>query len=280
MTNNERIDAYFNSDLSEVEKQNLLNDLDSNPGLKEEFEFQQEVVNGIKAYRKQELIAKLDNIQIVSTGQALLIKTIAVIGIVGAGTVGTILWMDNNDIPEETNVIKTEEVTTQPEEIPVESISPETETAIVENIEETDTPVDKAENPESISKEVESNIPEVAIPEFNEPEVDTTVKTDEDLVAPDAVNTSDLVLSSQTDVDIIISKKYNFHYQAKDGKLLLYGDFNDSPFEIIEIKTNIGINTYLFYKENFFELKQDNEEIRPLEVVENKELIKELQKRR
>ncbi|MEN8251406.1 MAG: hypothetical protein ABFS32_20925 [Bacteroidota bacterium] len=280
MTNNERIEAYFNNDLSEIEKQNLLTEIDSNPVLKEEFEFQQDVTDGIKAYRKNELIARLDNVQIVSTGQALLVKTIAVIGIVGVGSLGTYLWLDSKDAPDKEITVNTEEALNSSSDKSTIAEASDTETISIDGI-KGDEEINKAtDNKSSIKNTRDTELPDVTIPEVKEPEIDSAVETDEDINTPGAVSESAISLTTRTDVEIVISKKYSFHYLVKDGKLTLYGDFKDSPFEIIELNTNNRIKTYLFYKDNFFELRQDRERIRPLEAVENDNLIKELQKRR
>ena len=118
MTNNERIEAYFNNELPEADKQQLMQDINSDASLKSEFQFQESVIDGIKDYRKKELIARLDNIEVVSTGQSILLKTIGAVGIAAVVTVGTYMWINRAEdqpmISEEVN--NTEQLVTQPEE--------------------------------------------------------------------------------------------------------------------------------------------------------------------
>ena len=54
MTNQEKIEAYFDNQLSADEQKDLFSQLESDASLKKEFEFQEEIVEGLKAYRKQE----------------------------------------------------------------------------------------------------------------------------------------------------------------------------------------------------------------------------------
>ncbi|RLD22566.1 MAG: hypothetical protein DRI71_07320 [Bacteroidetes bacterium] len=288
MTNNERIEAYFNNELTGSEGQQLMQDINSDASLKSEYQFQQGVIDGIKDYRKKELIARLDNIQIASTGQSVLLKTIGVVGIATVVTVGSYLWVNRaDDQPiNPAEVIKTEEVVTQSEE--PQQIATATEEAEKESIVEEEKPATKivadkvdttpvASTPKEESPTV---IPDVVIPEVDEPETGTSTDVDEDLSAPEAMAASSIRLRSSTDVEVKLNKKYDFHYQVKDGGLILYGNFNNSPFEVIELKTNQGINSYLYFEDHFYSLTNDSEDIKPLMVIDNKELIKELEKRR
>ena len=59
----DKVAAYFDNELSEAEKQDFLKELEANPELKSEFEFQQQVVEGIQAARKAELKAMLDKLE-------------------------------------------------------------------------------------------------------------------------------------------------------------------------------------------------------------------------
>ena len=286
MTNNERIEAYFNNELPEADKQQLMQDINSDASLKSEFQFQESVIDGIKDYRKKELIARLDNIEVVSTGQSILLKTIGAVGIAAVVTVGTYMWINRAEdqpmISEEVN--NTEQLVTQPEE---------TQEEVANEIEPNNIIEEEKANTELVAEAVETEqaavksddddssvIPDVIIPEVQEPESGSSVDVDEDLSAPEAMASSTIRLRSSTDVEVKLSKKYNFHYQVKNGGLILFGNFNDSPFEVIELKTNQGINSYLYFEDHFYSLVNDSEEIKPLKVIENEQLIKELEKRR
>ena len=287
MTNYERIEAYLNNELSESEGQQLMQDINSDPSLKSEFQFQESVIDGIKDYRKKELIARLDNIQVASTGQSMLLKAIGIVGIATVVSVGTYFWVNNTDEQpidiEETN--NTEQIVTpseEPQELAIEEIKKEDiaeeETIATEKVEET---VDSTPAVTETPKEDKSTvIPDVIIPDVEEPESGTSLDVEEDLSAPEAMASSSIRLRSSTDVEVKLNKKYDFHYQVKNGGLILYGNFNDSPFEVIELNTNQGINSYLYFEDHFYSLANDSEDIKPLKVIENKELIKELEKRR
>lgn len=295
MSNNERIDAYFRNELNEAEKQDFLQDVDADASLKSDFKFQQNVTDGIKAHRKQELIAKLDSIQIASTGQSLLLKTIGIVGIATVATIGTYMWMNQDSEPSLTEAENTiDEVIDEP----AVSKSENTEFVATNDNESSKTADEQAieveeSNSSSIKREsvtetnnvaneasTDAGVPNIVIPEVEEPSSGESMSVDEDLSAPEAMSTSAVRLSTRNDVEVRVSKKYSFHYQIVDDALVLYGNFNDSPFEVIELKTNKGINSYLYFKDNFYSLRTDSTDIRALDLIKNEELIKELQKRR
>ena len=292
MTNNERIEAYFNNELPEADKQQLMQDINSDASLKSEFQFQESVIDGIKDYRKKELIARLDNIQIVSTGQSILLKTIGALGIATVVTVGTYMWLNNAEDQGITtdDITNTEQLVTQPEETQAEVVNEIEPGGIVAdkeineeeqvNKEVVAEPVETETASTKSDKEDSAVVPDIIIPDVQEPESGSSVDVGEDLSAPEAMASSTIRLRSSTDVEVKLSKKYDFHYQVKNGGLILFGNFNDSPFEVIELKTNQGINSYLYFEDHFYALANDSEEIKPLLVIENKQLIKELEKRR
>ena len=285
MTNNERIEAYFNNELTESDRQQLMQDVNSDASLKSEYQFQQGVIDGIKDYRKKELIARLDDIQIASTGQSLLLKTLGIVGIVSVVTVGTYMWVNQtNDQPLTADAVNnTEQLVAQPEETQEAATTDITKGLTNEDETTTESVVEKTEKEPALASTKDKAtpvIPDVIIPEVQEPESVSSVNVDEDLSAPEAMASSTIRLRSSTDVEVRLSKKYNFHYRVKNGGLTLYGSFNESPFEVIELKTNQGINAYLYFKDQFYALANDSEEIKPLLVITDKQLIKELEKRR
>ncbi len=287
MTNNERIEAYFNNEIPEADKQQLMQDIESDASLKSEFQFQQGVIDGIKDYRKKELISRLDNIQVASTGQSIILKTLGIAGIATVVTIGSYMWINQGEeviANEETN--NTEQLVAQPEENTEKVVdSFEDKSLAEENNPNKEVESVKEEEiaeaaPAKTDKEEIAFIPDVVVPNVQEPETDSTVSLDEDLSAPEAIASSTTELSTRSDVQVKLSKKYEFHYQIKNGGLILYGKFNDSPFEVIELKTNQGINSYLYFKNQFYSLTDKSEDINPLVILTNKELIKELEKRR
>ena len=75
------------------------------------------------------------------------------------------------------------------------------------------------------------------------------------------------------------SKKYNFHYQFNNGKLQLFGPFDKSLYEILEIN---GDNhaVFLFYRENYYLLDEQQNQITKLQLIKDSALLKKLKEYR
>ena len=82
-------------------------------------------------------------------------------------------------------------------------------------------------------------------------------------------------LHSSVEIRSVIHKKYTFHYNFSAGTLTLYGNFEDVPYEILEINSASGKRFYLKYKDHFYNII-NTAEITPLEPVTNESLINEL----
>lgn len=70
--------------------------------------------------------------------------------------------------------------------------------------------------------------------------------------------------------------KWDFHYQFYDSKLFIYGDFKSKPYEILEINTEGTTSYYLYFENNYYGLKSDQQKLSRLRKLTNEKLIKEL----
>jgi hypothetical protein len=76
------------------------------------------------------------------------------------------------------------------------------------------------------------------------------------------------------------NRKYSFNYQFKDGKLVLYGPFERNLYEILEFFSDEKRTVFLYYKNNYYLLKEDNENVKELTVINDPALIKKLKEYR
>ena len=99
----------------------------------------------------------------------------------------------------------------------------------------------------------------------------------EETTTPKPVDKPVISMSSiEVDTDNT-SKAYTFHYQFKNDKLLLYGPFDSSLYEILEI--NGGSHTvFLFYRNSYYHLNELEKEITPLIMIRDFELLEKLEK--
>ncbi len=72
------------------------------------------------------------------------------------------------------------------------------------------------------------------------------------------------------------NKKYNFHYQFKNGKLYLYGTFEKNLYEIMEFFSGNKRTVFLYYKDSYYLLNEENETIKPLAPINDPSLLKKL----
>jgi hypothetical protein len=75
------------------------------------------------------------------------------------------------------------------------------------------------------------------------------------------------------------SKKYNFHYQFNNGKLQLFGPFDKSLYEILEINGDSHA-VFLFYRENYYVLDEQQNQITKLHLIKDSALLKKLKEYR
>ena len=95
-------------------------------------------------------------------------------------------------------------------------------------------------------------------------------------VLPSREITRASITTSQIVVDVDSSvKKYAFHYQFSNGKLILYGSFDKALFEILEINGEKH-SVFMFYKDNYYRLNEKDTHITLLESIQDKELVAKL----
>ena len=232
MKNFEKVAAYFENELGESEKQNLLKELETNPELKSEFNFQQQVIEGIKEARKAELKAMLNNVPIASVGTSSfssIFKVIiggAVTILVGSGVYWyyfssntpsesvrepvSIEYVDKSEPVNEKDILKTPETSDKVEDDKVKSDMKED----ISN----NSKVSKQESSETTIAKT-PKMPSAADDNFA-----TQTLPEENLDIPKTVSEASVNISSKVDVEVRMKKKYNFHYQFNSGKLILYGD--------------------------------------------------------
>jgi hypothetical protein len=267
-----------------------MNRLATDADLKSEFEFQKDIINTIKESRKLELKSRLDNISIkwydnISNGW----KVAATATIVTVSTLTAYYFIDmqeefGNRIDLAQNEILFDAFDTEVADIPQKPHA-----IANENIEKSKT----IENTEQVKEAVTQ---ETVIHESADQVVANTDRTVE-VIGPDVIEDFEEVdnmelenvssgdintmtpsredLHSSVEINTVLHKKYNFHYNFSHGTLTLYGNFEDVPYEILEINSTSGKSFYLNYKDNFYNIISTNNII-PLQPVTNESLINEL----
>lgn len=274
MENFEKVEAYFNNEFSDSEKNDFLKEVETNTELKSEYDFQNEVINGIKEARKAELKAMLDKVPIssVSTTTTGLYKILAG----GAATlvVGTAMWYYLNSTPEAE--LKNNEVVTT---TPLNQEKTISDKIIDESI-ATTSELEKSIVKKSSKAVSQKNKPSVITPNVPvvEDEIANQSLPEENLEIPDDISKTTINISSKVNVEIKLKKKYSFHYQFTDGNLVLYGNFEEGLFEVLELNKGDRNEVYLFYKNNYYFIKDDSGSIVPLRPIMDINLKQKLER--
>ena len=281
------IEDYFEGGLTPSEEASLKSKLSTDPELNGEFEFQNDIINTIKETRRIDLKNRLDNINIqwyhtVSNGW----KVAATISSIAIGGLAAYYFIDFDTSSQI-------QIETQNNEIALNEIEgdniPE-KPASIQVVESDNSPVivekQKTTEPKPIIKEEESIKQEQNTEEFAM-----------EVVAPDVIDDFDAVddmevenisegdirsinpvkkdIHSSVEVESVIHKKYNFHYKFSGGMLTLYGNFEDVPYEILEINSTDGKRFFLNYKDDYYDIIQTTD-IMQLVRVTNEALLNEL----
>lgn len=284
----ELLDDYLANRLGEQEKSAFEEKLDKDPELKRELELQQQFINGIKKARVAELKAMMNKIPVPaapSTGAAIGGK-IAVWAVVAA-VVGTALYLyfDKDQVATVTPSADSA-IQTQPEVLN-EQEQPETESPAETFKSKEESPEVSETQPSSEQQPAESpKAPKKSQPGegkvSNEPKIDVfdpSTEAEDIRSITDDINSDVLKENQSSSIAVEIdsqNKKYNFHYQFKEGRLMLYGPFEKNLYEIMEFFSDDKRTLFLFYKDDYYLLKDDNQKLKPLDPIQDPILIRKL----
>jgi hypothetical protein len=279
----ELLDDYLGNRMDENSRAAFEQKINADQELKAELDIQQQTLSGIKKARVAELKGMLNNIPVPAgqtTGVAVGTKVALWVAVAGLIATGIYLYID--EPAEETTVPSTEIVSeteknenaepedkkdgTQPAEKPHEDspvVSSQKSSAEQKPI-APPKPGSKATSPKidvyDPSKELEEN---------NTDQVNDELDHSQESVTP----------SISVEIDAK-NKKYNFHYQFKDGKLFLFGPFETELYEIMEFFNEEKRTLFLYHNENYYLLKDNSTSLKPLNPIQDNELLNKLKEYR
>lgn len=289
MSNFELIDDYLSNRLSGAEKEAFEKQLSNDPALKSDLDFQKQVIEGIRTARATELKAMLSKVPVGGTTISMdfsVVKMAA--GIVAAGVVGAAIYFyaTRGELPPfnkaATDLNKTTEELKKPEQAepdvtkvaPDSNESKEVTPAVVEPKKESKEPVKKSEKQEPVKPaekpkldvtDPSSELNDESKPAHNEPTAN--------------IRRSDITPSHvQVELDSS-NKKFDFHYQFVGNKLMLFGQFDRSLYEVLEINGESHA-LFLFYKDAYYLLDENEDKITRLEAIKDAKLISKLREYR
>lgn len=290
----ELLDDYLRNRLSGEEKASFERRMEADSDLRSEYKLQQSLIEGIKRTRVAQLKATLNNVAVPSgTPQTSVVIKIAT-SLVVAGVVGTGIYFFLNSEDKEKmaqqQVVINEEKAAEKEPQPLReetkaepdasTIAPSTsESSTVKKKEEIFTEKKNTKTPISTQDEVKEPA-QRKLDVFDPTEDGESGRTSgkESDVKSGNATTKNTTIAVEIDNS---NKKFNFHYQFKDDKLFLYGSFEKNLYEIMEFFGDDNKRTvFLFYKDNYYLLNEDNQKIKPLVPITDQTLIKKLKESR
>ncbi len=265
------------------------------PSLAEYVGFQKQIVKGIADYRKLQLKARLDAIQVgtgwlgVSQGVWRVAASFVVATAIGLGSY--VYWPDQNQFEKVSSPLEiddeeivadfaAEEVPEVP--VPIEEVSEKAEssetliakTKSVAEVKEEVAPVEAKESEKVAPKPKEEFVPDVNKPLLSNV-VDESLNT-KGADMPESVPTEWVSTSDQPmDIETIDRRSKEIKYKYFEGKLFLYGDFKNEPYEILEINSSESKEVYLFYMSKYYKIEL-TDDIKVLEPIVDEKFIQEL----
>jgi len=275
MSNFDLIDDYLTNRLSEAQKESFEQQLAADPSLKADVEFQRQIIESVKSARAAELKSMLNNIPISPVSKFTSLKVAA--GIVGGALlIGSVYLFSSKGLDEPITEPIDSVVITENELIPsdVNGFEEEREQATTTHAQqkETNSKTETTVKAPAVKKEVAKPTLEVI-----DPSAELVGSTSSPVNHGATIPTTPVTEVKSLDVAIDGSnKKYKFHYQFTAGKVVLYGSFDDSLYEIIEL--NGGKHAvYLYYQKKYYNLDDQATDITPLQVVTDKSILNKLE---
>jgi hypothetical protein len=280
----ELLDDYIGNRLSEGERESFEGKLQADPELQRELKIQQGIVESLRKARASELKALLNNVPLSAipseTSSLAKWSGVAVALMVAVGLYFYLRPADETPVPPATDTVSTIP--------PVSENSPEPESIPAEQLVEEKQPSEDSPSVNGVTRNKKPSIKEQAAetvksPEMNVYQPEDDAKTENESKAPVAEGDApeeDFAPSDLTAEIVNNSKSYNFHYQFKDERLILYGAFDKNLYEIMEFISDNKRTIFLHYKNNFYLLNQSGEKVKPLSPINDPVLIQKLKERR
>jgi hypothetical protein len=275
MSNLELIDDYLTNRLGDAEKVAFEKQLASDPSLKADLGLQKHIVEGVKKARAAELKAMLQNVPVGGSATFNMPMLRMAAGVIGAGLLIAALSFyfngkgstPNMSTSLEDSIKKTDPTDFEPLEEPTTDPAQAIEKKEVkaeEQVKKKGSDV-KKETVQPIQPKIEAVDPSSEM--INESQNSSSIAKEK---SKSAITVSHIAVEVDSS-----SKAYPFHYQFSKGKLMLYGSFDKTLYEILEINGE-NRSVFMYYKDNYYLLNEKQSSITLLEPIKDKELVAKL----
>jgi hypothetical protein len=284
----QEIEAYLRQEMTDLERSGFERRMHEDSELHEEVKHQESLIQAIRRERVMELKAGLQAVPVSLWSAALFeyAKIAAITAGIGLASLGTYLYLNRNQDSAPDNNQKVEVSIQNPpalrESETQQKIQPETapQLAQSENQKENTIPETNKIKSESAKNTIQPENALLTSPvqhdsELSEPQLKhSQPETPRDLNLPeDGLSNKTYPESMQPEVVIKKDNREKFHYQFSEGKLVLYADFNEKLYEVLELNQHGQQSLFLSYDGKFYALNPLVSEISPLQEVKDKNLI-------
>lgn len=274
----ELIDKYLRGELTAEESAVFEQQLQTDPGFQKEVNFQKEVIEGIRRARIAQLKAMLNNVPVPPANPLSSGAVAKIIGsVVIVGSISTALYFYFNSdtteqpfLPSEESVLLEEMPEAEPDNKPDDSDS---------------STAGKPEEGKDKQNEPKARLPKSEPGVAVKPQLEVYTPSDEELreqiekehrqvkVIEKGFVTSSIEVETNKE-----SRKHNFHYAFRNNKLVLYGNFEENLYEILEFISEDDRTVVLYYKSTYYLLDTDKEDPTPLVAIRDRALLDKLKK--
>ena len=273
----ELMDDYLANRLDDAGRNAFEQKLEADPALKSEFITQKGFVEGIRNARIAELKNIMNNTPIppAAGGSAVTLKVAA--WIIGVSIIGFgVYWFTSQETETQH-----EEVTLEIPEIASKTDHEKIEETSVNEPDNTSSEAEQVTQKEEAKKENKPKVvakskikqPELEVYDPTKEVAETSIETENDpIVSTKKQKVSSLVVETDNS-----QKKYSFHYQFLDGKLILMGAFDATLYEILEFFADDKRTIFLFYTGKYFLLDESKVKPTPLTEIKDAKLLEKLE---
>lgn len=278
----ETIEAFILNKLDKAESASFREALSKDPLLQQEFNVQKETIQSLQNFRKAELKARLNNIEVPSNKWQNASRLAASLFIL-ASLSGVIFFFNSQEdtatnIPapvtqleepaaSDINDVKEENSSTE-KFVEEEIIIPET--SISSSPINNSTPSTQAN-----SEKTEVEPIEIAVPEF-EDSFDDTGDIDKSISLPDSKVAKIVDTKEKLDIELV-DQEGEISYKYYNNKLFLYGKFTSDTYELLELNNFNQKELYLFFKGDFYKLQSNTFDVSKLKSINNQDLKNQLE---
>ncbi|HAA12868.1 MAG TPA: hypothetical protein DCE41_14710 [Cytophagales bacterium] len=300
------VQSYFDNEMSAEERADFEQLIERDPALQEEFNLQQDIIEGIRTYRTQELKAHLAAVSVggivwtAGLRWGVLGTSVAAISVVGYFFLIPELPESYSEVDLGSGVVLELSDTQLVPAKPLAVENPEEFFLTFEDRDQSDvtrTTEDYSEPATVVSTvipstseeqdiEVQASAPVFTMPtpQLNVPQFSSDDPNSSSVQNPDDVPGATFVErnrnSKKIDMEVVEDRRHNFHYQFFNSKLYLYGDFEGKIYEIIEFNNHEGREFYFYFDQKFYPVIKGQREITKLSAIVDQELETSLERYR